>query len=714
MVGKQQQHDGKQLQLSSEKLALYRRRLENGYDLHDPLYEQWKQQQQQKEGKQQPVQDHLPAVQFARQKPGRVARHIEFPEIVRSAMGFINLHGFSAQARRRTTAGNSTGVTLAQVQQHLLSAIPGLKEKGISRTTVHQLMLPPRLKAINAQRYHGVLSVRVPSKRNDEHGHHQDGHYCLAQVGYMLEFAQQFSDTTATFSCDNKNKINVGTLAVSRYHQIRSFFPVSDAAVYKDHDFPIPKAKVIPSGYLRLARGRSQLHNLKPQCRSASADAAYSSRRNKVQQQATRGRPRSSSQPPSLHQPRRPGEDGAEATCFRRDKLGRLHYSVPHTGYLFVKNRAARFHESTAETHANDLSALVEAELRKGKTGLCLSVDGGPDYTVKSVLTVFAMGRLWRDQNLDFLIMCTHAPGDSAYNRVEHAWSPLSSAVAGVTLPASLPGELPPWEQKLSAEDGEKKVPDVFDHAMEVLNSYWNGLSYDGFPVVSSSVPCLETPSPYSDHGKLSEFMAAGITKVKADEGMKALLKEMQFLHAHAVRKTHMLQFMKCTSKDCSHCSSRPVKSTEAVQFLRSHGGRLMTPRPSSSHEGHFCTFLEAAFLEDAGRKPLKLDFTLPSLDGTDASSYVCDICERYVFQSEADRVRHLQRIHSRQPKRKRKNDGDKGDLAENAEESAARPVRHHICTFSGCGLVFTTHHQLQKHKRENGHKCKAGRKKKT
>ena len=109
-------------------------------------------------------------------------------------------------------------------------------------------MLAPRQKSINAKQYHGVLSVRVPSKKNDEHSHHKDSHYCHAQVGYMLEFAQQFADSTSTFSCDNKNKVNVGTLAVSRYHQILKIFPVSNLAVYRDHDFLIPREKLIPSG----------------------------------------------------------------------------------------------------------------------------------------------------------------------------------------------------------------------------------------------------------------------------------------------------------------------------------------------------------------------------------------------------------------------------------------------------------------------------------
>ena len=53
-------------------------------------------------------------------------------------------------------------------------------------------------------------------------------------------------------SCNDMNKLNVGTLAVSRYHQLSRFFPLDDAPDYPDHDFPYRNAKIIPSGYMLL------------------------------------------------------------------------------------------------------------------------------------------------------------------------------------------------------------------------------------------------------------------------------------------------------------------------------------------------------------------------------------------------------------------------------------------------------------------------------
>ena len=61
-----------------------------------------------------------------------------------------------------------------------------------------------------------------------------------------------FSSECAIFSCDDMNKIKVGALAVSRYHQIERLYPTDDAPNVPYHDFPVPGYLLIPSGYMRL------------------------------------------------------------------------------------------------------------------------------------------------------------------------------------------------------------------------------------------------------------------------------------------------------------------------------------------------------------------------------------------------------------------------------------------------------------------------------
>jgi len=66
------------------------------------------------------------------------------------------------------------------------------------------------------------------------------------------EACEFFGDEFLRMSCDDKNKINVGTLTVSRYHQITRFFLADDAPDYMDQDFWLPGYKITPSSYLVL------------------------------------------------------------------------------------------------------------------------------------------------------------------------------------------------------------------------------------------------------------------------------------------------------------------------------------------------------------------------------------------------------------------------------------------------------------------------------
>ena len=117
-----------------------------------------------------------------------------------------------------------------------------------------------------------------------------------------------------------------------------------------------------------------------------------------------------------------------------------------------------------------------------------------------------------------------------------------------------------------------KKEVDVFDQAGQKLNSYWNGTSYDSFPVSSRGIPCSADLSPYNCHPKLVAFCDAGITKIRTEEQLKVLRAELTFLLRHARRSSYTLQFLKCEDVNCHHCATRPIKATEAMGFLRSHG----------------------------------------------------------------------------------------------------------------------------------------------
>ena len=57
------------------------------------------------------------------------------------------------------------GVSLSQLRDHLKQNIPGLKEHGISKTTVSHLIEHPRQDTISARGYKRFLKTHVPVKQ---------------------------------------------------------------------------------------------------------------------------------------------------------------------------------------------------------------------------------------------------------------------------------------------------------------------------------------------------------------------------------------------------------------------------------------------------------------------------------------------------------------------------------------------------------------------
>jgi len=104
--------------------------------------------------------------------------------------------------------------------------------------------------------------------------------------------------------------------------------------------------------------------------------------------------------------------------------------------------------------------------------------------------------RLWRDNK-------SRCPGGhliaarfSAFNPIEHLWSPLSNKLDGVTFSAVAPGDSKPPSQisGISDEERSQKEAEVFDRAIDQLRqTYWVDATFDGYPVFRSIIPCLSS-----------------------------------------------------------------------------------------------------------------------------------------------------------------------------------------------------------------------------
>ena len=268
-------------------------------------------------------------------------------------------------------------------------------------------------------------------------------------------------------------------------------------------------------------------------------------------------------------------------------------------------NRASKFFKATSLQHATDIACLLKEQSDCRKSIVSLLVDGGPDFSPKHLTNVLIYGRIWKDCNLDCLMVTTHSAGNSAYNKVEHAWSVLSRSLAGVTLSNTLPGEVPPEEQRdLSDKECWRKLSIVFDAAIDELCSYWNHLKFDGFSVMSRKVPCLsdEEFCPGWMHRAIEEFSSASEKKIREEDALQEVQQFLKFLCKHINHTTYHLSFIKCTSPGCEHCRQHPVVAEKAVDFLWSHGNRLCSPTPSKRHPDHYLTFSDCCIKRELGQ----------------------------------------------------------------------------------------------------------------
>ncbi len=518
-------------------------------------------------------------------KPGRKARHIQFPGIVDKALNCLKLHGIAANSRRRNDTSSSMGTSIPELRQYLLKHVPGLKEVGISNSTVRRLLVAPHANHSASRYYKGLVDAKIAPKRNDLVEHeHEDLHFERSQLSYIAEASSRYEKDVIMVSVDDKNKINVGILAVSRYHQISRFFMADDQPQYSDHDFPYPNSKIIPSGYLIL---KNPENCKKVRCRSRSLNRSTRVRKTSL---------RSQSAPPGVKLDNSVCEDSQPH--YIHDKLGRLHIKYSRTGPLYVVNRATPFHSSNAESHANDLTFILQdPNVRGNKNAVAIIADGGPDWSVKSLFTFIYMGRLWRDLHLDYLALLNFAPGHSVENPIEHKWSPLSKWLASVTLPIVLEGEsVPPMRQtELTEAERTNKLAKVFDNAIETLCSYWNK-THDGHPVIPIPYPCFKQGIPYNDHDLVAKLLKSGINAARADPQLEAIRQEWILFAKHCVRRTYLVEFIRCESVNCSTCTPlRP--QTPFMEYIR-EVGQLPTPVPSKAHPGHYCTWLHTTWIK--------------------------------------------------------------------------------------------------------------------
>jgi hypothetical protein len=473
---------------------------------------------------------------FYYQKTGPISMQQKYPQLLTVMIDFIKLHGFAAHARRRTGTASSCGVRLEDVRQHVLNHVEGLE--SISRTKIYYLLKPARSNTRDAANHKDALDVRVGVKSADISKVHKDSHEYFASVKSVREFCALHPGISTIFSCDSKAKVHIGGQAVSRYHQLRKFFPSDDTPHYADHDFPISGYLIEPDGYLML-----QDKNTSPE--------------------------------------------------IVKDFLGRETVKVPSTGPLWIFNRCVKSTSTTIAHHTFDLRNIFAQNPNTKKPVLALITDGGPDWTPKSNLNEFFLGKLWEDEQLDMVISVCIPPGQSRFNAIEHVWSSCSRWLAGVSLSACLPGEsVAPCEQNIPPEEKSEKEKHVFANAIQALNSYWNNKVHDGFRV--SSLAGSDNSDCASEYTAVKCMFNSSLRRIKEDSQMEALLEKWRFYVKHMDRRNGMVVIRRyaCGNQDCS-CFKCPISANELLTLPSSDKWLFPPITPDSQHQGHYLGFLQ-------------------------------------------------------------------------------------------------------------------------
>ena len=370
-----------------------------------------------------------------------------------------------------------------------------------------------------------------------------------------------------------------------------------------------------------------------------------------------------------------------------KDKLNRRHYKKFVAGPSLVKLRACMFGQSSGMTHANDMHPILKQQVKDRKGIAFIKVDNGSDWNLHSLVNIVFMGRLWRDSGLDILGLVSYAARYSAYNDIEHLWSPLSKHLSSVILPSVLEeDEVEPNKQNLEAKERSEKEAKLFDNAMSlVCQKYWSGKTFNGSEISTSFKNCEKQEQPYNDYDAVHKLLMGNAMNLRHSE----LDKEVQFLFKHVDRKSNKLIFQKCNNPRCTHCVENPILSKAAWDFLKTVDFKWPNPKPSATHQNHYMTFIEMCMVPS--------DQFLTKNEGLPCNIEVglCPYCPSYVFLSDADKKRHLKAFHY-----KKKGDHNKVWTVEHRCQFIIKD-KHNS---SRCNLLFKNANQLAEHKKSSKH----------
>jgi hypothetical protein len=226
---------------------------------------------------------------------------------------------------------------------------------------------------------------------------------------------------------------------------------------------------------------------------------------------------------------------------------------------LLCFTRAQLFDGSSTQSHLSDLKTMVQddelAQFMMTSPGVIkpvvfLLTDGGPDENPRHMKNVEKFCDFFKEMNLDYLSVRTHAPGQSAYNPVERSMSGLSGSLVGVVLPHDHYGNHLKSNGTVIDVDLAKSN---FRHAAEMLGQYWTQDNHFDKPVYDKDVE----PTSRSGAGCNPDLRSSRTETIVSDSADSSedgtAISQICFawIEAHCKLGRYSLDVRKCSNRLC-------------------------------------------------------------------------------------------------------------------------------------------------------------------
>ncbi|CAF0723868.1 unnamed protein product [Adineta steineri] len=500
-----------------------------------------------------------------------------------------------------------------------------LKQRGIhvKRTTLYYRLLPHRASSIDGRRHVYTVPVRLRRAQNDEHGKHEDGHFAAATIRYIRDLASIFGNECVLYlSQDDKCKVPIG-LPAARV-QAPMLMHLDYRIRLPDHDWTVaPRHQLTPSVYAVCLLS----------------------------------------------------EDG----------------DLSHSGPTYIAIRSAKHDQSSADTHGLDFERLVSLKefesVARDKTSqvkpiVIITVDGGPDENPRFPKTLVASIRKFKKYNLDALFCLTHAPGQSAYNIVEHRMAPLSHDLAGLILPHDHFGSHLNDSGVTTNIDLEKLN---FRKAGQILAETWNQTIVDGFPCfaeyINPPATTEEERRQLTVKSAIDELLRQICAEEEAEEGHEFRISARDEYHqensrparerfseqqpkydideywcaTHVLQTQYTLQIIRCNNIECcgpwrsNYVRVFPHRFLPApVPFERTIYGIRMADRDYQKGQFYGSLFQRIQFHgivnQHTQNEMLPFDYCCASAK-KELKKRTCQICNQYI--PSAYRMKSHYKIHA-------------------------------------------------------------------